>query len=151
MFLYIFTHKTKSKIHKTLNWNSYLIRTANASSILQGTQASKRTELHRYLWWVFAAGRSLLDGRESHTCCLQRFAACWKLRSGHCKKLMQIMTLCCSSIQALKMMPEALKKALSTNCAADYVGGGGQVHGDPRQFFQFFQKSRRCELWGFRF
>lgn len=149
MFLYIFTHKTKSKIHKTLNWNSYLIRTANASSILQGTQASKRTELHRYLWWVFAAGRSLLDGRESHTCCLQRFAACWKLRSGHCKKLMQIMTLCCSSIQALKMMPEALKKALSTNCAADYVGGGRSSAWRPQAVFSILPEKQKVWAMGF--
>lgn len=45
------------------------------------------------------------------------------------------------------MTPEAMKKALSIDYAADYVGGGwGQVHGDSRQFSpQSFQKGRRVK------
>lgn len=53
--------------------------------------------------------------------------------------LLQTVTLCCSSMRAPKMMPEAMKKASSTDYAADYVG----VHGDPQEVFSSILPERQ--------
>lgn len=150
MFLHTFSHKTKSKIHKTFNKNSCLMRATNTSSI----QAKDQNHLN--LSCTGARGGCLQlaapccggqrPAAATTICCPRRFAACQGLWSGRCGKAAAdyypLLLFHTGTNDDARGNQESIKhRRYCCGVCRD------QGHGELRQFSpQSFQKGRRA--WG---